>query len=282
MAWPRFLVEELADRGCVIVVGSGVSSSCIAPDPSTPPSWTGLLGCLRELVHDAVVHEEITSLLDSGKLLETAQVIQDSTLGEDRERVIKRLLEKEFVPSDWVSIIRDLDQNVVITTNYDCILEDTYRREGSRVHIHKDMEVVKVLRSPELLIYKVHGCIRRDPGSLVLALSDYHRMRASYPHCLRLLEAIFTTHTALFIGYSLGDSDIQMVLQNVGIAFPSAQPHILFASSSMHDSVKNAMQSAFNLRFVTYPSGDHVEGLRMFRSLFEDVQSLRASRIGAI
>lgn len=217
-----------------------------------------------------------------GKLLETAQITQDNTLSEDQERVIKRLLEKEFMPSEWVSIVRDLDQNVVVTTNCECVLEDAYRKAGSRVHIHKDTEAVNVLRSPERLIYKVHGRIRRDPGSLVLALSDYHGMRADYPHCLKLLEAVFTAHTALFIGHSLGDPDIQMVLQNVGIAFPSAQPHILFASSSMHDSVKNAMQSGFNLKCVTYPSGDHGEGLRMFRSLFEDVRSLRASRIDTI
>jgi len=87
--------------------------------------------------------------LGIGKLLETAQITQDNTLSEDQERIIKRLLEKEFMPSEWASIVRDLDQNVVVTTNYECVLEDAYRKVGSRVHIHKDTEVVNVLRSPE-------------------------------------------------------------------------------------------------------------------------------------
>lgn len=282
MTWPRFLVEELADRRCVIVVGSGVSSSCCSSDGNRPPSWPQLLRSLADLVHDATIKAEIDELLDKEKLIEAAQVIADCTVAEDRERIIKALLENRFDPSDWLTLIRDIDQNIVVTTNYDCLLEDLYPREGSRTHIHKDLEVIKVIRSPDRLIYKVHGCIRRDPGSLVLALSDYHKMRAAHPHCLRLLEAIFTTHTALFIGYSLSDPDIQMVLQNVSIAFPSAQPHVLFTGSSMHESVKQAMQAAFNLRFVTYPSGNHQDGLAMLQSLFDDVNSLRASRVGAL
>lgn len=38
------------------------------------------------------------------------------------------------------------------------------------------------------------------------------------------------------------------------------------------------MEASLNLKFVTYPTGDHQQGLAMFKVLYDDVVSLRASR----
>ncbi|MGE3175263.1 MAG: SIR2 family protein [Planctomycetota bacterium] len=278
MTWPHYLVEELADRRCVIVVGSGISSSCETSDGERPPGWSALLDELAALISDVDARNEAKRLITEKQLLRAAQVVADKTLAEDRERIIKRRLERQYQPSKWIELIRDFDQNVMVTTNYDCLLEDACPREGFRTHIHKDQEAVKVLRAPERLILKLHGCIRRDPGSLVLSMSDYHAIRADYPHCLKLLESVFVTHTALFLGYSIQDPDMQLVMQNISIAFPHAQPHIILTSDPMHASVRSAMERSLNLKFVCYDKGRHKVGLEMLESLFEDVQSMRASR----
>lgn len=281
MTWPNFLVEELADRRCVVVIGAGVSNSCETPEGNRPPAWPELLTALLDLVTDSATRTEVQQLLQTEKYLAAAQVLTSTAEKEDRERLLKHLLDQSYEPSEWTRIVRDLDQNVYVTTNYDCIFEDACPKKGFRTHIHNDREAVKVLRSPERLILKVHGCIRRDSGSLVFAMSDYHDMRALRPHCLQLLEAIFATHTALFVGYSMSDPDLQLVLQNVNISFPYAQPHILFAPESMHPAVQAAMEASLNLRFVSYPKGSHAIGLERFRQLASDVESMRASRMSS-
>ena len=51
----------------------------------------------------------------------------------------------------------------------------------------------------------LHGCLRQDPGALVVTDSDFGRAYLRDAWAARFLERMFATYTVLFIGYSHND-----------------------------------------------------------------------------
>lgn len=61
----------------------------------------------------------------------------------------------------------------------------------------------------------------------------------------------------LFVGASLTDPDIQLVLENASISAPSAHPHYALAEKTRHGSIKAAIKKTHNLELIEYPKGRH-------------------------
>jgi SIR2-like domain len=276
--FPNYLVEELAARRCAIVVGSGVSRTCTDLDGASPPSWEDLLKSLSVLVRDTEAMRCATDAIARKMYLDAAQIITCHSDPVDRERELRRLLDRKWTPSKWVECLRGFDQDVYITTNYDCIIEDSFGKEGFSVHTHKEKAAARTLRSPQHLIYKFHGCVRGDSDDIVLAGSDYYRLRAESPFSLKLLEAILVTRTAVFVGYSLADPDMQLVLHNVRLSVPGLRKHFWLVEESANYAVIAAIEDALNVEAITYPHGQHDVGLNLLLELLDSVEAFRASR----
>ncbi|QEH69902.1 SIR2 family protein [Cellulosilyticum sp. WCF-2] len=93
----------------------------------------------------------------------------------------------------------------IITTNYDTCLENLF----------KDFEVMigqeKILLSNVnsiFEIYKIHGCVS-DPNSIVFTSNDYQYFDDKLKYLSSKLLTIFVEHPVIFIGYGMGDPNIQ-------------------------------------------------------------------------
>lgn len=93
----------------------------------------------------------------------------------------------------------------IITTNYDTCLENLF----------KDFEVMigqeKMLLSNAnsiFEIYKIHGCVS-DPNSIVFTKDDYDYFDDKLKYLSSKLLTIFVEHPIIFIGYGMGDPNIQ-------------------------------------------------------------------------
>ncbi len=264
--WPDTLITELAERRCIIFMGAGVSMGSISSDgKSSPPAWEKFLLNALPLVTGDTDRKFAKNLISSGNFLDAAEVITEcSDHAEFGEYIRKTLTHPRFAPSDMHKVILDIDPKILITTNYDQIY-DNYSNSGLAVggyNIAKyyDRFVVENIRSRVRLVIKAHGCVS-DATKIVLSRSSYYRARQEYPGFYQVLDALFLTHTLLFVGCSLSDPDIKLVLENANISAPSVHPHYALIEKTAHRSIKAAIKTTYNIELIEYPRGDHWSGL---------------------
>ena len=262
MIWPTSLIRELAERRCIIFLGAGASAGSVSSldRKVRPPTWRQLLlnliGRMRTTDTDVA-----TKLVDEGKYLEAAEVIVADVSPADLTAFVRdTFVNPRFLPSDIHKVVLQIDPKVTITTNYDDIY-DIYCRsgmaaEGYNVAKYYDTHLVSDLRSPVRSIVKAHGCVS-DPSKIVLTRSQYFAQRRDHENFFRVLDALFLTNSLFFIGYSLGDPDIQLVLENAAIAAPVTHPHYAVVGDAVPPALKRSWSLAYNIEFLEYPEGDY-------------------------
>jgi hypothetical protein len=282
MEWPISLVSELAARRCIIFLGAGASAGCIAADNVTsPPGWEQFLKTLKDKVPIADSVAVIDDLIGKEKFLDAAEVILNKISPADFTRIIRLLfVQPRFNHSAIHESVLKIDPKVVITTNYDDIY-DTYCRtgmasDGYNICKYYENHLVADLRSPVRMIIKAHGCVT-DPAKIVLSRSQYFKERQKYSDFYSVLDALFLTHTILFIGYSISDPDIQLILENVNIAAPSTHPHYAFVANDMVSDIEDAFSKSYNLQFIKYEKGNYSQVNESIKDLADEVEQFRAS-----
>ena len=278
MNWPEALVRELAERRCLIFLGSGASAGCVAKDgKSQPPTWEQFLLNLRGKMQCDVEKGVAQQLIDEKRFLEAAEIICADVAAPDFSQFIREtFVTPKFNPSTVHRVVLNIDPKVTITTNYDDIY-DTFCRSGDAVDGYNvaryyESHLVSDLRSPVRLIVKAHGCVS-DPARIVLTRSQYFAHRRDYGGFFRVLDALFLSSSLLFVGYSLSDPDIQLILENASIAAPKAHPHYAIVSDDVHPALKLSWAKAYNIHFLEYPAGD-------FGALDADLKRLAEEVIG--
>ena len=93
----------------------------------------------------------------------------------------------------------------------------------------------------------------------------------------RYWTPLFLTHTILFVGYSLSDPDIQLVLENSNIAAQCDHKHYALISDELHPDIEQAAARAYNIHFLKYPKGNHSEAEEALRQLATKVTQFRIS-----
>jgi len=91
----------------------------------------------------------------------------------------------------------------MVTTNYDPHLSTALDLQGSSVTEY--MAPALPLGDDFTGVVYLHGCLRQDPGALVVTDSDFGRAYLRDAWAARFLERMFATYTVLFIGYSHND-----------------------------------------------------------------------------
>lgn len=118
-----------------------------------------------------------------------------------------------------VEKLRNISKNNisgVITTNYDCFFENLF--EGYKAFIGQDELVFSQLQGIAE-IYKIHGSIR-SPESIVINKNDYQLFKEKSKYLAAKLMTIFMEYPIIFIGYSISDSDIQGILEDIVECLP--------------------------------------------------------------
>jgi hypothetical protein len=286
--WPTSLVEEVASRRCVLFIGAGASAGCIRPAPGgaveRPPNWTAMLNALlaratRASPGDSAIAREYIA---SGRLLEAAEIIKSRVPAADFSAFVTQTF-RDYQHTDLHRYLNELDPKILVTTNFDKVYEQyCLRGEGSSgyvVHRYYDEGLVARLRSPQRLIVKVHGCMD-TPERTVLTKSEFFGARQVHPGFFRVLESIFLTNTLLFIGYSMSDPDIQLLLENGTIAAQSAHPHYVVMPVGIHDALRQSLRKTYNVEVLEYdPANAHADLIESLGTLREAVLEFRSTHL---
>ena len=102
---------------------------------------------------------------------------------------------------------------IIVTTNWDLLLDRALRDAGKRVTSVVDNYEVAFSNSGDSVLVKMHGSIER-PDSIVLTERDYQEFFERLPNLVDMLLYFFASRTFVFVGYSLADQNFkQMYLQ---------------------------------------------------------------------
>lgn len=279
--WPPALAIELAERRCIILMGAGVSMGSLGEDGvSHPPNWEKFLTDASVLIPDDADKKVARSLIKKYQFLDAAEIITERANPADFAAYLRNtFVTPKFSPNELHKIILELDPKIVITTNYDEIY-DHYcisgnAESGYNICRYYDRFAVENIRSQIRLVMKAHGCVS-DATKVVLSRSSYYTAKRDHPGFYQVLDALFLTHTILFIGTSLTDPDIQLVLENVNISAPSAHPHYALVEKTRHPSIKAAIKKTHNVELIEYSKGKHNLAVAAMRDLRDKVIGQRS------
>lgn len=280
--WGDALVKELSARRCIVFTGAGASAGCTATvGQRKPPSWKALLTELAGKIRNKEAVRILSlQLIAENKYLDAAEVIVSELNHADYVDAMRQIFEiPRYQHSTIHEAVLQIDPKVLITTNFDTVYDKYCSQgdaaEGYTVFKYTDQHLVGQLRSPIRCVIKAHGCIT-DPDSIVLTRSSYFAAKQKHPHFFRTLDALFLTHTIIFIGYSLGDPDIQIALENANISAPSTHKHYFVTEAGTHESLKRAAERTYNLEFIEFEGGNFAELSESLTELANQVLSYRS------
>ena len=188
-------------------------------------------------------------------------------------------------PSDLQKAIVKLNQRILITTNFDGLLEQAYievNKNNSHIThsprvIHEiDSKVFRSLRDNYSYIIKLHGDIQ-DIDSIVFDISSYHDKAYANTYYKDFLNSLLLTHTFLFIGFSMSDPAISMLIEMFAHRFPESRPHYILSSSKFSDKEIALWKLKRKMYVHTYSSAsNHRELTASIEELCNQVKIRRA------
>lgn len=238
---PDKLVEAYAAKRCAVLVGAGASIGAGLPD------WKGLL---EEMIKEGKRHNvvpaakaaEYTKLIGTpSKFLMVAAGLQED-LGSYFEPFITRVfVDSKPKPTSLHTTLTHMDRlQFMVTTNYDTLLEKCYRREvDDDVTVptfNEAGEVQSRLSRREYFILKAHGDAQRASSGIVLTDLDYRRILYRQRAYQSVLASIFTMFTMVFVGTSMTDPEINLLLHYIADAFTPGSGPIHYALMAEEDT----------------------------------------------
>jgi hypothetical protein len=199
------LANEIRRRRIILFVGSGISAQLGLP------TWDEFIARLGEEL--GFEPREFLGLSQDFRSLAEYYRLERGSIDALCQRM-KREWNVDDATLDRSEVHRllvTLDFPLIYTTNYDHLLERAYERRGRR--FNKVVSARDIANSDPALptIVKFHGDLD-DPGSVVLAETDYFRRLAfDEPLDIKLAADAFA-RAVLFLGYSVSDINLRLLL----------------------------------------------------------------------
>lgn len=214
---PQDLIEEIQRKNCVLFVGAGLSRGAGLPD------WETLLLDLIELgdVEYGITFADKPALVDlitgkDKKYLTAADAIENKLSPTILSLALTKIFRNDnVIPNDTYRLLPTIPFAAVITTNYDKLLETTYASvlptHPIIVNNSNKSNLISTLKRNVFYILKAHGDID-EPDSIVLGNKSYRKLLHDNVPYTRHLETVFRTKTVLFVGFSMNDPDLELLL----------------------------------------------------------------------
>ncbi len=276
---PDSLKAAYRDKRCAVFVGAGASVG------AGLPTWDGLLS---DMIDKALGHRVISDdkaaeyrnlVADPAKYLLIAAGLKEDLSSHFDEVVVQTFLESKPQPTDLHRSIAEADQlQFVVTTNYDLIIEHAYRASGlydvSVLTFIDAGEVQRRLSKREFFILKAHGDASRMGNGIILTDIDYRNIIYRQRAYQSLLSAMFTMFTIVFVGASMTDPEVKLLLSYIADAFsPTSGPNhfALMAEEDVTSVEKDRWQRDMKVQLIPVSKADG------YLEVTEFMQALHAS-----
>lgn len=124
--------------------------------------------------------------------------------------IIKDKVEKEV--NEFSNLL--LKAQIIITTNYDTFIEDTYNKKSNyeiKKYIGQQGFFRQTLGYAEL--YKIHGCVT-EPTSVIINDNDYKNFNNNSILISAKIISLLLNSPIIFLGYSLTDVNVRNIIKD--------------------------------------------------------------------
>jgi hypothetical protein len=206
--------------------------------------------------------DEVGELLNRGQFLMAAEILRSVFPTDEYHSILDEQFNPYNIkPAEVHSAIFKLKPPLVLTTNYDRLLEDAYANDYGRapkVLTYRDVGVAqRHMQSgrpqDRPVVFKIHGTID-EPDSIVLSERDYRDLIYRQPGYRLFLSAIFLTQTVLMLGFSFSDREIMLMLEIVreSLKHPSDPDYIFLAKGSAGPLETRRWREDFGIQVIPY------------------------------
>ncbi len=197
---PKELVEQFARGNGAVFVGAGLSQG------AGLPSWADL------------IDELAAELDDCPSDADYRDIAYYYDLEYGRNRLVQKLRDQldtlEVSPTPVHAELCQLPVSPIFTTNYDDLFDQALRIAKRRfTNVVNDVDA-GFWSADRLQLVKLYGDLNQ-PDTTVITTEDYERFAAQRPALARLLATTLQTRTVLFLGYSVTDPALRLILRQV-------------------------------------------------------------------
>ena len=265
------LVEDLAKKRVVLFLGAGVSASSKTRSGKPIRQWEAFLRDTADFIGSADLKKLIVERIESKDFLIAAELLK----GELKHRWSDALRDEFGQVGEASSLhkaIIELRQRIIITTNFDKLLEGAWSSLNMDTHYPQvltkiDNNIFKIFRDNHSYIIKLHGTID-DETSMVFTKSEYSEKAFGSWIYDELLRVLLLTHTFLFIGFSMNDPAISLIIEMYAQTFQNMRPHYIFLAAPVHESIVDISRRLRKLYIIPYdPQNNHLELVTHIRQL---------------
>ncbi|MRS25598.1 SIR2 family protein [Bacillus sp. RIT694] len=261
--WPDNLIEEIAYRRCVIFIGAGISATSINQQGERPKKWGEFIKGAKSLIplNKIETIAFVEKMIQQENYLLGLQAIVDAADSGQYANYLQQIYSRPNYQASVVhENIKEIDSKIVISTNFDKIYENICNDHGYTIaNYTESKKIVSNIKSTNNLIIKAHGTID-DTDLMVFTQQEYYKAKQKHPEFYEILNALFHTHTFVFLGYSLKDPDINLILESVSKTSPTSSPHYVIVKEGVEQEIKNHWRNCYNISTLEYgPDYENME-----------------------
>ena len=223
------LIERVRSGDCILFLGASVHAPPPRQSPYKYPSSRRPPSAQKLTRKMAVKCEFKKQLPDEAETLQRVSLCFEKTPGLGRRALVQFLkeeLEPGRAPSPALEMLASLPFKIIVTTNYDHLLEKALRKRGKSPQKivytpkRKVCDDFEDLSSAEPLLFKFHGDLSKRK-SIVITDEDYiqfiqrmsdHPDYHPVPETVRFQMRRWPT---LFVGYSLLDYNLRLLFRTL-------------------------------------------------------------------
>jgi len=277
---PDRLIDAAQHRNLVPLLGAGISRQA---KRSAFPNWRELLDFLieRALARKYIKKpegKEMSRLLDKGNYLMVAEQLRYNLPTDEYTSLLKEAFNPAGAqPTEVHEAIFRLNAPLILTTNYDLLIEDAYAKvygKTANVYTYRGAsEVQQSLQIRQLtdrpIIFKLHGSID-EPSSIILTEQDYRKLIYQEQGYRTVLSAVFVTHVVLMIGFSFSDRELTLMLETLRVSLKSqSSPDYIFLPEDTAGEVESRrFREDFGVEVIPFkPTKGYPEVLQLINFL---------------
>lgn len=201
--------------------------------------------------------KKLRKAIKDGKYLFAAETLRRRLGASEFDDTLDSIFrDPSLRPTRRHELITQVPFSAVITTNYDKLLESAYAQSGYLPPTYTFFDApdaISAIRHGRFFLLKAHGDIDRK-DSIVLSERDYRDIVYRQPGYRAVLNTLFMTRTVLFIGSSLTDPDVTLVLESANEAFEGKGPrHYALVPSADPDQAESMhWRDYFGIQLIHY------------------------------
>ncbi|MDQ6482405.1 SIR2 family protein [Dyadobacter sp. LHD-138] len=226
-----------------VVLWAGAGMSIYAGYPSGKE--------LTKLINDRIEESMGSSSPKALSLMEAAENLVLLQRGSRNE--LNNLLFKIFRKEPQKTSVHNLLTKIphiktIVTTNYDCLFEKVYGADARSVY---RPDQVAGLGQADVEIFKAHGDLS-DLNSIIITRGDYDHFFSRDTGRNLLWNAIrdrISRHSILFVGYSLEDANVSVVLDKLISELGSNRKQIFFVAPGISSFQRLALDGK-NIQYI--------------------------------